>query len=202
MKNTAITIAMAGVLVTASAANAGIPTPVSDHVWNDGTNSVIWGPGIWTRDGMEIGRTFPMGIVQPGGVESHDWDMIVLPVRPNDFHFDVEILLPTNPITIQVWAEWDVDNPIDVWFEFHTFFEGSSSNYDVSLDLTNNTASVMDVNTSNILYSGPADPFLGSAPLPGGFEPLPATLLFHIPAPATFGMTCAALGLLAARRRR
>ncbi|MEQ9617028.1 MAG: hypothetical protein RLN60_03225 [Phycisphaerales bacterium] len=189
------------VAASTTTASAGVPTLVSDHVWNDGQNSVIWGPGIWTRDGVVIGTTFPMGVVQPGGVQSHEWDTIILPVRPNDFHFDVEILFPTNPVTIQVWAEWTVGNPIDLWFEFTTFSPPMATDVDVLLDLSANTASVTDLFTGDTIYDGSADPFLGAAPLPPGFIPAGASTVFHIPSPGPVALLSIA-AVSSSRRKR
>lgn len=199
---TVCALAITSTLMVTAAAHAGVVTIVSDHVWNDGQNSVIWGPGLWTKDGQVIGTTFPNGEVQPAGVESHNWDILQLAQEPNDFHFDVEILLPSRPITISVWAFWDNGDPGDIWIEFYTFANTFTANYDVMLDLSANTAVVLDIDTQVELYNGIADPFIGNAPLPGDFIETGSSRYFHVPTPGTLAIAIGGLGLMTSRRNR
>ncbi len=199
---TACALALTSALMVSTAAQAGVATIVSDHVWNDGQNSVIWGPGIWTKDGQVIGTTFPNGEVQPAGVESHNWDILQLAQEPNDFHFDVEILLPTHAINIAVWVFWDIADPGDIWIEFFTFANTFTSNYDVMLDLSTNTAIVLDIDTQVELYNGDADPFIGNAPLPGDFIGTGSSRYFHVPTPGTLVIALGGLGMIGVGRNR
>lgn len=177
-------------------------TTVTDHVWNDGQNSIIWGPGIWTRDGVEIGRTFPDGVVQPGGVESHDWDMITLDLAPNDFHFDAQVLYPDNPVTYSFWVNWDTVFNDDLTIDFELFTFDTTTNYNVMIDLIENNAIITDMDTGIDLYDGDADPFIGGAPLPDGFEGAGSSRQMNVPTPGTLAMmTLGGLATLGRRRR-
>ncbi len=80
---------------------------VSDHIWSNGSETVIWGQGVWTRDGNVVGITHPGGKIHPGdGRNHHDWDNAKLDAEPNDFHFTVGLPDRNPPWVIDVWVFW------------------------------------------------------------------------------------------------
>lgn len=79
------------------------PATVWDTVINNSPRPVTWGPGIWTRNGVEIGRTFPGGITQPPAPPTQiNKDHKTLPETPNDFHFYAE----AGNYRVDVWSKW------------------------------------------------------------------------------------------------
>lgn len=67
-------------------------------------------PGIWTKDGEEIGRTFRNGatVTAPPGQTVYRSDYIRLPAEPNDFHYIGDTYTtPSGTTTISCWSFWN-----------------------------------------------------------------------------------------------
>ena len=134
-----------------------------DYVWSDGLHPVLWSPGSWTRDNVEIGQTFPGGVTQPPGQPSHLSDHITLPAPPNDFHFSV--FLPDSNTNESVWYKYPALTPFDYTFQVFTLPEINQMMmmYDFGANMLQIT-NMMD--PTNPIYSGPIDGF--NAALFGG----------------------------------
>jgi len=70
------------------------PEPTKPVVFDTVYSSIpgtTFGPGIWTKDGIPIGKTFATGVTPPPGVLQND--RAVLPEEPNDWHWTVTFTL-------------------------------------------------------------------------------------------------------------
>lgn len=137
--------------------------PVWDFVWSEG--EVHWGPGVWTKDGAEIGRTFPDGVWTGGTEPAHKSDHIFLPDWPNDWHWGVDFEWNGQPTSIMVWFE-NFDETTQIWIEI--FCSPGFPQYSLKADIGNDTYTLTDAggkpfHTGN--WSGYPDN------LPMGFEP-------------------------------
>jgi hypothetical protein len=154
-----------------------------DYVWSTGSQPVVWSPGIWTRDGVEIGRTWPLGIVQPPSTgPSHLSDHITLPAPPNDFHFDV--FLPDSGTNISVWYKYPALTPFD--FTFPVFTIPEVQQMKLMYDFGTNMLEAINMANMNPFYVGPINGFD-----PGHFGgqytgDMRHSMLMGIPEPATF----------------
>jgi hypothetical protein len=84
------------------------------QVWGGSTGGTYCvTPGIWTKDGKEIGRTFrtPKKITVGPGEHTHCVQYVKLPDNPNDFHF-----------VNDVWSTADGDTLITCWTFWDSFF--------------------------------------------------------------------------------
>jgi len=154
-----------------------------DYVWSDGSHPVDWSPGSWTRDGVEIGQTFPGGVSQPPSpAASHLSDHITLPAPPNDFHFAVS--LPQSDTQISVWCKYPPLVPIDYVFQAFTIPDVNQmmAMYDFGADMLQ----LADMtNPTSPFYEGPID---GFNPLDYGGQytgDMRHDMLMFVPEPAT-----------------
>jgi hypothetical protein len=79
-----------------------------------GNNPVTFSAGVWTKDGVPIGRTFPDGVTLPGGGTASE--TYTLPDVPNDWHWSATIPRPAGSLTFNFdgffAAEADIVVPI------------------------------------------------------------------------------------------
>ena len=138
---------------------SSVPAEVWDTVINDSTSPIDWGPGIWTRDGNEIGQTQPGGVSQPGiNPPEIVSDHKILPETPNDFHFTA--FLPDVDVLIEVWAFWEASNNFE--FDFDLFTVPGVLEFDLQYFFGDDLLivdSVTDLDPEFLLYSGPISDF-------------------------------------------
>jgi len=99
---------------------SSVPATVWDTVFNNSNQPVDFSETSWTRDGKEIGQTFPGGVVLPGQNPPEERsDHVTLPETPNDLHF--RAFLPFAETQIDVWAFWDTTQDPGFDFQFDMF---------------------------------------------------------------------------------
>ena len=156
-----------------------------DYVWSTGSQPVVWSPGSWTRDGVEIGQTFPGGVTQPPGPASHLSDHITLPAPPNDFHFSV--YLPESNTNTSVWYKYPALTPFD--YTFQVFTIPNVNQLMLMYDFGTNMLQVTDMTHPTMpVYNGAIDGFN-----PGAFGgqytgDMRHDMLMFVPEPATLAM--------------
>ena len=135
---------------------SSVPATVWDTVINNSNQPVTWGPGIWTRDGREIGRTFPGGIPQPGlNPPETNSDHQELPETPNDFHFDAQI----GSVYVQVDAAWDTNDMPELSFDFPLFTVPEIPGLGIEFDFVSGLGTVLNLEAPTLppLFLGPLE---------------------------------------------
>jgi len=157
--NKLVFLALVAGLGLGGAPSAKAVTLAWDFIWSNGSTSIDWGEGRWTRDGAVIGTTFPGGVGTATGNPEHLSDHIVLPQAPNDFHFTVDFPALPNTPHLEVWLAWNGTVPFG--FTFDLFLVDGFFETMVDIDLVADSIAVSDT-AGGVLFNGTFSAFDGT----------------------------------------
>jgi LPXTG-motif cell wall-anchored protein len=136
-------ICLAVVLMTTSMI---LIAPTAEAVWctdcvgpiPNGDTYIIT-PGLWTRNGVVVGITFPNGdIINPPPPPNTKWDQIWIDPPPNDFHYNCDLWYHAGGayVTHHAGTAYFNDLVMGDYYEFPTYInDGSADSVDVYLAL-------------------------------------------------------------------